>query len=269
MLRIVAYAGTDSQLASHVLSGLRTELELPLTGESSGFGMGWIQDKRSLLRTNPKPSSNEPVLMDLMADLPARAMLGYIREVGSPRVKAVDLQPFRFRRWVFAHEGESPLSEETRESLLEDVPHFIRSNIKGTTFSEVAFHACLSALRDRNQLEGTKLNHEEVAQAMAQTVGKIEQVGAVADFRAVAVTRKTLVCARLGRPLYYKFIRGLEVADKAPMFAGHRPRKAQHPAFRAVAVANFSGEPGQDWEAVPDRSVMWIDQDWRAHFVSI
>jgi len=249
-----------------VLRELSDELELPETGESSGVGLGWVQGSRSLLRTNPKPAPNSASLVDLMTDVPARSILGFLR---STEESSRPLQPFRFRKWVFAHLGETPSGEETIEDLLDGVPQFIRGNLKGKSPQKVFFHAFLGRLHSRNQLEAIPVDTEAVAEAMADTAGHIQRAAAVADFAAVAASERKLVVARLGTPLFYRLISGLEVPVEAPMFAGHRPKTSQYPAFRAVALTNAAERPGPEWVEVPDRTVLFFDEDWNPQEITI
>lgn len=242
------------------------DLEVEASGATSGVGLGWVQGARSLLRTNPKPAPNSAGLLDLMADVPARSVLGYVRHSDD---SSRPMQPFRFRKWVFSHAGETPRVDESLDTLLEGVPEFIRGNIKEKSAEAIFFHAFLGRLHSRNLLEAVPIDAQAAAEALAESAGEIQRAAAVADLQIVTASERTLIAARLGSPLFYKMTRGLEVPVEAPMFAGHRPKMSEFPAFRSLVLANADERPGPDWAEVPDRKVLWLDDNWEPRFVDI
>ena len=261
MSRLIAYMGNDDNLTWLALRAVGDELRLKPAATSSGVGLGWLQDGRSLLRNNPRPADDSPAFVDLLADIHSRSIIGYLRDGELEAVEPLELQPFRFRKWVFAQTGEEPADVGVRQALLEDVPAFIRGNIKGRAFSEAAFHHFLSRLHGHSVLEHSRTNPRGCAEALAETMRAVETGAAVADLSIAATTERVFVAGRLGAPLYYRAIRGLVAPAAEPLFAGHRPKAIEHPSFKAIVVCN--GEPeGEAWEEVPDRHVLWIDRDW-------
>lgn len=268
MSRLLAYMGNDDNLTWLALRGLVDELRLDAVAESSGVGLGWLQDGRSLLRNNPRPGADSPSFSDLMADIHSRSILGYMRDGGLEPVEPLELQPFRFRKWIFGQTGERPADAEIRASLLDAVPTFIRGNIKGRAFSEVVFHRFLSELHARNVLEQGRNNPRACADAMARTMREVESGAAVADLCTLAATERAVVAGRLGAALHYREIRGLTAAAAEPLFAGHRPKAVEHPSFKAIVVCN--GAPvGDDWKEIPDRHVLWVDRSWSTQLLPI
>lgn len=261
MARLIALLCNDDSLTPLAVRGLRESVDFPSTQEASGFGYGWIQDGRSLLRTTPKPGSGTPDFMDLMADIPARAIVGHIREPDGGSSPTLDLQPFRFRKWVFAHVGEQPELEQTRGRLLESVPDFIQGNIKGSTSSEVFGHRFLSELYSSGLLDKGRTSPERCAEGLAETIRAVQIEAAVAEFAAVAVTERSMVAGSIGRQLYYREVRGLQDSREQPLFAGHKPKQTSYPSFKGVWVTD-SPTDASDWEALPDGHVLSVGSGW-------
>ena len=89
--------------------------------EGNGPGsIAWFQGGKTLRRTIAQIGGTDPELLAMMADLPhARSVLAAIdRDSTSSDAVA----PFRFREWLFAHDGELPHLTETRERLTRMVP---------------------------------------------------------------------------------------------------------------------------------------------------
>jgi len=250
----------DDSLTAVAVGTVRDLVEFPDAATSSGFGFGWVQDGRSLLRANPKPSSGA-MFMDLMADIPARSVVGHIRGPEDEEVATLDLQPFRFRRWVLAHGGEEPHIGPMLDSLLDSIPEFVRGNVKGTTGSEVLAHVFLGHLYQRGLLDEGRTDPAGCAAALAETMRQVQLEAAIASFAAVAVTDRMLVAGGFGHALAFRVVRGLSHFKDQPLFAGHKPKPTQHPTFKGVFVTDAPTE-GADWVEVPDGHVMWVDRDW-------
>jgi len=267
MPRMIAYLGNDDSLTPVAVQSLRDSLDFPPTSESSGFGFGWIQDGRSLLRTNPKPGAAGPDFVGLMADIPSRSIVGHLRGSDEEGVDALDLQPFRFRRWVFAHVGEEPELEQTRAELLETVPEFIRGNVKGGRGSEVLGHLFLGELHRGDLLERGRTRPQACAEALFETMSRVQVEAAIAEFSFVAVTERGIVAGGLGRPLYFRQIRGLDQLREQPLFAGHHPKPVRHPSFKAVVVTDSAVTEDDGWSEIEDGRVLFVDTDWNVDFV--
>lgn len=267
MARLIAYLCNDDNLTPVALRGIRDGVQLPTTGESSGFGFGWLQDGRSLLRTTPKPAPASPALLDMMADIRARSLVGYVRDPSDEAADTLNLQPFRFRRWVFAHGGEDAGLTDTHEQLLSSVPGFVAGNVKGTTSSEVFGHIFLGRLHEHNLLDG-RIDRHGCATALIEAVRTIQMEAAVADLGVVAVSDRMIVAGGIGHPMHYLEVRGLSHTREEPLFAGHKPKPTSHPTFKAVFVTDAPTD-GEDWQEVPDGHVLWVDRDWNVHFEPI
>lgn len=266
MPRMIAYLCNDDSLTPVALRQAKASLDVLSPADSGGFGFGWLQGGRSLLRTTPRPGKGSAELLDLMADLRTRSCVGVIRDPEQGHVDPLDMQPFRFRRWLFAHTGEQVELPEIHAELLQDVPGFVASNIKGTTSAEVFGHLFLSELHSRNLLE-SRVDREACSEALAEAIRKIQIGVAVAKFAGLAVSERTLIAGGIGHELHYREFRGISQLEE-PLFAGHKPKSTDHPSFKAILVTNAPTNT-DDWVPIPDGQLLWIDRHWDVHFTPV
>lgn len=267
MPRMIAYLCNDDNLTPVAVRSVQASVDLPATAQSGGFGFGWLQEGRSLLRTTPKPAPGSPALLDLMADIRSRAIVAHVRDAADGEAETLDLQPFRFRQWVVAHAGEDVGHPQTRQQLLSGVPDFVAANVKGTSASEIFGHMFLGQLHRAGLLDGP-VDAARCAGALAQMLRDVQVEAAVGQIAALAVTDRALVAGSIGRPLYYREIRGLSQVREEPLFAGHKPRPTVHPTFKGVFVTDAPVE-GEEWRVVPDGHVMWVDRQWAVRFAPV
>ncbi len=265
MTRLIAYICNNDSLNSVAVEALAPSLDVWPDEKPPGFGFGWIQDGRSLLRTTPKPSDGMPSLTGMLGDIRTRSFVAHVLEPGQQPAPALDLQPFRFRKWVCAHTGEVPEVDDARRELLETIPSFIRTNVKGDSGSEILCHMFLSELHGRSVLEDGRRDPRAAAEALHATMTRLQSEAAIAEFALVAVTERGLLAGAFGSDLFYREQRGLEEKE-APLFAGHSPRPIQHPSFKSVTVTNAPNPDAEGWTKIPDGKVLFV-RDWTVEFV--
>lgn len=267
MFRLLGYLCNDATLNAAFFKHGLEHLEIDAVDVSSGLGLGWVQDGRSLLRTMPRPSRSSATLEAMLGDIPARSLIAHSRDTSDEPAATLDLQPFRYRRWVYAHAGELPASKELRSELLGNVPEFIAGNVKGDSGEEIMFHLFVAKLHEESQLDG-HTHGERCAAAMAHAVVDAQQV-ALASYAGIAVSERLMVFASAGVPVWYREVRGLSEAREKPLFAGHRPKPIDHASFKALMVVQADDSPGESWERAPDGQVGWMERDWKLRFRDI
>lgn len=273
MSQVFGYLCSDDSLTAEVMRQYGQPLSRLAPEERMGLGIGWLQDGRSLLRKHPERQAAAVEIPLLLADIPTRAMVGHIRHRDMGRAGALQLQPFRFRDWVWAQRGTKEAPEEVYQALMATVPDHVQRNIKGTSLAELLFHIFYTKVE--SELSRTAQNEWPTlfATKMAETMRRLERLSKEngdeerSSLLAVAVTDRYMVASRLGAPLHYRVVEGIEEPGEEPLFAGHRPRTIKHDRFRAVLVANHVDEPG--WEEIPERHVMWVDAEWNIGFIAI
>lgn len=268
MSNIIAFSCTNEGLKAEALKALEIEAPLADASKSSGVGIAWVQGGRSLRRSNPRPKGS-PSIHSLLADVPNRALIGYVRDAELPPVPdSSDLQPFRFRGWVFAHDGEKPESADAKAELLANIPDFIQTTLGTGDGHHALFQHLLAALHRQDAIDIKPFEAATAATVIAKAAGLAQAEAAVANYHAVIGAERTTFAVRMGDPLWARIIRGIEVVEEEPMFAGHKAKTKAYPSFRACMIVN--GErPDGDWQEVPDRSVAWVNEDWELVFTPI
>ena len=139
--------------------------ETPTNGD--GFGIGWYGYKgKAGLYHSIRPAWNDFNLRDLAAQIETPLFLAHVRATSQATVQETNCHPFRYRNWLFVHNGEVFEIEKFRRALLFRVAPELFGNILGTTDSEIMFHLALTF----------GLESDPPA-ALARMAGFIEQTG--------------------------------------------------------------------------------------------
>ena len=160
MCRWQAYSGRPIPLesllfqAKHSLidqSMCSRSVETPTNGD--GFGLGWYgaRETPGLFRSI-RPAWNDFNLRDLAAQIESALFLAHVRATSLATVQETNCHPFRYKSWLFVHNGEIFEVEKIRQKLLTLVAPELFSNIVGTTDSEVLFHLALTFGLERDPL---------------------------------------------------------------------------------------------------------------------
>lgn len=139
--------------------------ETPTNGD--GFGVGWFGERELPgLFHSIRPAWNDSNLRDLAANIRSGMFLAHVRATSLATVQETNCHPFRYKKWLFVHNGEVFGIEKTRRDLLAAVDPRFFENILGTTDSEVMFHLALTF-----GLEA------DPPAALARMAGFVEEVG--------------------------------------------------------------------------------------------
>ena len=164
MCRWLAYVGRERPLEtliyekSHSLvhqSQHSVKAKLGVHGD--GVGIAWYGNicEPGLYR-DPTPAWSNPNLLDLCHQLSSRLFFAHIRaSTGTPSIH-LNCHPFRFRNWIFMHNGQIGGFESLRrplEGLLCDESYGMR---RGATDSELMFLLSMSAGLANNLPEGLR-----------------------------------------------------------------------------------------------------------------
>jgi glutamine amidotransferase len=126
----------DQSMSSH-------SAETPTNGD--GFGVGWYghQGKPGLYRSI-RPAWNDFNLHDLAAHIETPLFLAHVRATSQATVQETNCHPFRYKNWLFVHNGEVFEIEKVRRDLLLAVAAELFPFIQGTTDSELMFFLSLT-----------------------------------------------------------------------------------------------------------------------------
>lgn len=212
MAFVVGIYTSDPNLLRCELARLRTDLVLG-DERKEALGVGWYAEQNILLqRYAPKvrPGSLEQIGGVLESD--ALVAHGGALAVGMSLEE--NLQPFRYRSWMFANHGEVTQVDRFRNLAMDALPDHLGRSIKGSTAHEVAFALFLAALRDLGRTDDDELEARAAAKAIGEAARRLDALAQRAGARDAALgmistNGHVMVAARLGnQPVYYRLLEG-------------------------------------------------------------
>ncbi len=174
MCRWLAYKGPPIMMSDLLIKPKHNLIEQSLHANAprtptngDGFGLGWYtaQPQPGLFRSI-RPAWNDTNLIDLASHIESPLFMAHVRATSMATIQETNCHPFRYKNWLFMHNGQIKNFERVhRELLLKVAPEFF-NNINGTTDSEVMFHLALSYGLEKN-----------VHEAIAKMVQAVEETG--------------------------------------------------------------------------------------------
>ena len=259
MCRWQAYSGRSIRLedllfkAKHSLidqSMSSRSAETPTNGD--GFGLGWYGTREvpGLFRSI-RPAWNDFNLRDLAAQVESPLFLAHVRATSLATVQETNCHPFRYKNWLFVHNGEIFEVEKIRRALLMEIAPELFSNVLGTTDSEVLFHLALTFGLEKDPLGALE--------RMAGCVEKIAKENGIAEslWMTLGISDgKTLYAVRYASDgeaptLYYS----KAVEDLVELGLSAEASKSLGPDARMV-VSEPIGKLADAWVTVPQSSAL-------------
>jgi len=110
-----------------------------------GTGLGWYdrRDEPALFRSIV-PAWGDENLLELAAEIRSPLFLAHVRAGTGTPVQQTNCHPFRYRNWLFVHNGYVADYEVLRRELLLAVRPDLFTNVEGSTDSELLFHLALT-----------------------------------------------------------------------------------------------------------------------------
>lgn len=173
MARLFGLIGNRSDLASRVLAYEHQVLRVKAKGSPLGWGVGLYQGGEVLMRRRPLDEQDIDVVR-VSSDVRADVIVGHVRSATIGALRTENTHPFRYRQWLFAQTGTLPAFQSIRDRLVESVPEFLRSGIRGETDAEVFFHIFLSFLHDRGLLNEAHVEPTVVGEALRASIAVVD-----------------------------------------------------------------------------------------------
>jgi glutamine amidotransferase len=262
MCRWLAYTGDPILLEDMLFKAEHSLIDQSMAARSSetptngdGFGIGWYDRRESPgLFRSIRPAWNDFNLRDLAAQIESPLFLAHVRATSLATVQETNCHPFRYRNWLFVHNGEIHEVEKIRRDLLLAIAPELFPNILGTTDSEAMFYLALSM-----GLESDPLG------ALSRMAGFIEWAGRE---KGISETLWMTVGASDGKRVYA--VRYASDGDAPTLYHSHdmedlftlNPdlRKLFTRSARAIVSEPF-GAFAQAWAAVPQSSSVTLEGD--------
>jgi len=223
---------------------------------ADGFGLTWEKNNQLFSYKSIKPPWNDYNIMELSNFIESNLFLVHIRAIKPFSINSVvhqfNCHPFRFKNFVFMHNGEIKNKIYLTKYLYQNTNLNILNNIRGTTDSEYAFHIFLSLL-DSKYLDGnTKLSQNYFAEKIKQTIQLIINLtNDIASLNFAFYDGKTLICTRFINSksenppsLYYS--KNLKLNDKSN--------------FNTLISSEPINENKSDWNLIPKNKLIMLTQ---------
>lgn len=152
MCRWLAYKGAPIPMSDLLITPQHNLIQQSLKANAprtptngDGFGLGWYsnQPNPGLFRSI-RPAWNDSNLIDLATHIESPLFMAHVRATSLATIQESNCHPFRFRQWMFVHNGQIAEFEKLRRDLLLKVDPTYFNNIQGTTDSEIMFHLALT-----------------------------------------------------------------------------------------------------------------------------
>lgn len=251
----------------------RLEGQVALQGEegrSNAVGIGAYAQDDVLLRRFPRDA--DLTLESLAPRDETEVLLFHGRRLPVGLSLEENTQPFRSRRWLFVHPGSLEDFASIRAGLLDEVPDFLKRQIRGETDSEVAFALFLKRLWETGHADDPRLPAEVAGRLLADTARFLSKASAGAGavrtstVNLLATNGYILVATRLGgQPLYYTRLEGTdrcEVCGITPDMPDTQPGVVAHRRRRSVVVATHLKRPA-GWVELTEGTTLTVESDLR------
>lgn len=152
MCRWLAYTGAPILMSDLIIKPKDNLIQQSLHARAprtptngDGFGMGWY-DKQPFpgLFRSIRPAWNDANLQDLAAHIESPLFMAHVRATSLATIQETNCHPFRYKQWLFLHNGQIAEFGKIRQPLMAMVDEKYFDNILGSTDSELMFHLALT-----------------------------------------------------------------------------------------------------------------------------
>jgi predicted glutamine amidotransferase len=265
MSRLFGLVINDAQRVACALYPARDALLVSSAPE--GWGLACYQGGEVLLQRHPKPVIGPLDLYRHTRDQRTDYLVGQVRDATTP-AKLENTQPYRFRSWVFARSGGK---QAGAAGVLEQVPDFLRRNIRGQDPAEALFYLFLAYLHEKNRLDDPGLRAPDATAALAATIAIADKTakaagGEAAPANMIVTNGRLMLAARSGPPLYTRAVNGIVdcavCAEASPDEAKRDRRRTSHEHVRALLLVSEPEKlPEAGFEEVADGTIVAVDRE--------
>lgn len=257
MCRWLAYSGSRILLEELLLKPENSLIDQSLnsklgatTTNGDGFGLGWY-DKQGApgLFRSIVPAWHDPNLRELSQHLSSHLVFAHIRASTGTAIQQTNCHPFRYRHWLWMHNGAIRGFDLVKRELAFAVDPTLYPCVEGSTDSELFFYLALSlGLQD------------DPPAAVARAVGFIESVG-----RSHGIDHPVqMTVATTDGDSIWAFRYSSEGKSRSLFYSSNidalRAQYPDHPVFSTVApqsrviVSEPLGDLAGVWNEVPESS---------------
>ena len=257
---------SDPNLLRCELARLRAEVILGAQ-EDEPMGAGWYAEDAVLLQRYS--ARVRPRRLDHLGGvLESEALLVHAGPLPLGMSLEENTQPFRYRHWLFAHQGAIGSNDKLRVRVMDALPEHLARAVRGSTASELAFALFLSVLRESGSTDDEQLEPRHAAKVLGTSARRLEQLALEAGARPLslglfATNNHLLVACRLGdQPMFYRLLEGTQTCEVCELDGSAKSRAAvrAHLRRRSIVVATQVADP-QAWIPLESGTAVGVGGD--------
>jgi predicted glutamine amidotransferase len=262
MARLFGFIGNQSELGPKVLQAhsldLRVKFDAP---QAMGWGVGFYQFGEVLLRRRHLDHSLELDPGTMTRDVKSEVLIGHVRKPTVGNLRTENTHPFRYREWLFAQIGTPASFAEIRTRLLEELPSFLRSNVRGDTDSEVLFHLVLSCLLDQGQFDTLHASAKVTAEALRKALRVVNEackVSSVATYCGdiLLTNGERILAVHQSEKMAYRLV---DSAEEVQEYLAEGSERVPHASqTQCCVVASEVDTLPERWVRVPNNSLLTL-----------
>ena len=140
-----------------------------------GWGIGYYDNNLPIITKSPKPAFEDKSFDNASNFVTAQTVVAHIRKATVGKINVTNTHPFKYKEWVFAHNGHLEGFDQIKQQVLSSIHPKYRERIEGDTDSEHIFYLLLSEIKNSN-LELKTISVSELAQALGRVILYFEQL---------------------------------------------------------------------------------------------
>lgn len=275
MARIVAIISSRADLTAPLLARHKDVITVQRGDRDLGWGVGFYQAGEVLLRRRPADERQSVDLSVATRHVKTDVLLGHIRRPTTGSLRTENTHPFRYRKWLFAHDGELSSFAQCRQSLLNAQPEFLRRNIRGDTDSEVLFYTCLAALHRAGALSESVVPPAAMVDALRAATRSVDtaiaNVGGSQDRTDMVLTdgehvyvvhrSNTMALLESSDPEALRALVSTEMTETEPL--------ERFTAARVCMVVSGLASVPADWQRIEPGSVLTLARTEAPHLSTL
>ena len=130
MCRWIAYTGGSIRLHDLLFEPKDNLIDQSLSSRSKetptngdGFGVGWYgKGEQPGLFHSIRPAWNDFNLRDLALNIESPLFMAHVRATSMATIQETNCHPFRYKNWLFLHNGQIEEIQKFRKELLQNWP---------------------------------------------------------------------------------------------------------------------------------------------------
>ncbi|MCP4599131.1 MAG: hypothetical protein GY847_01095 [Proteobacteria bacterium] len=237
------------------------------TGDAGAWGLGYYSSGELLQRVEPRKQGEPLDVKEIAHGITADLIVMHTRMATIGPMRSENIHPFRFKEWIFAHNGTLTGFDTFKEKLCKTMPPFILRGILGDTDSEHLFHLFLAFLYDAGLLGRPDLGIFPIRDALSRAFATVDEFTRELDEKPspgsvfVSDGYSSVVLSR-GIPVDYVLIEGIRdcsVCRKSLRPGQTEASRIDHEDLRAVLVKSGSLEgPSNGFQRLNDDSFLMV-----------